>query len=108
RKIHDFQRQMPKLPADCRRVEAALLGTANCDGRKNMMPQSRRFVERLVASSLIAASAVGCSNMNNKQKGAVVGGAGGTVVGAVVGKQLGNTGAGAAVGALTGMAAGAL
>jgi uncharacterized protein YcfJ len=72
------------------------------------MPRPRKIIERFVLGSLIAVLAVGCSNMNNTQKGAVVGGAGGTVVGAIVGKQLGNTGAGAAVGALTGMAAGAL
>ena len=72
------------------------------------MRRSGRIVERLIAGSLIAVSCVGCSNMNNTQKGAAVSGAGGTVVGAIVGKQLGNTGAGAAIGAVTGLAAGAL
>ncbi|MBI3862200.1 MAG: hypothetical protein HY290_09925 [Planctomycetia bacterium] len=51
---------------------------------------------------------LGCSNMNNTQKGAVVGTAGGAGLGAIVGKQLGNTGAGAAIGAVTGLAAGSL
>jgi uncharacterized protein YcfJ len=46
--------------------------------------------------------------MNNTQKGAVVGTAGGAGLGAIVGKQLGNTGAGAAIGAITGLAAGGL
>ncbi len=72
------------------------------------MPRSWKFVERLFAGTLILASCVGCSNMNNTEKGAAVGGAGGAVVGAVIGKQLGNTGAGAAIGALTGLAGGAL
>jgi len=46
--------------------------------------------------------------MNNTQKGAVVGTAGGAGLGAIIGKQLGNTGAGAAIGAVTGLAAGSL
>src|ERR1700676_3554710 len=72
------------------------------------MVRSRNIVEHLIVGSLLAVFSSGCSNMNNTQKGAVVGGAGGTVVGAIVGKQLGNTGAGAAIGAVTGLAAGAL
>ena len=72
------------------------------------MGRAGRIVEEFVAGSLIAISCLGCSNMNNTQKGAAIGGAGGTVVGAVVGKQLGNTGAGAAIGAVTGLATGAL
>ena len=67
-----------------------------------------RLIKQLIAGSLIAAVGVGCSNMNNTEKGAAVGGIGGTAVGAIVGKQLGNTGAGAAIGAVTGLAAGAL
>jgi len=46
--------------------------------------------------------------MNNTEKGAVVGGAGGAALGAIIGKQLGNTGAGAAIGAVGGLAAGSL
>jgi hypothetical protein len=46
--------------------------------------------------------------MNNTQKGAVVGTAGGAAVGAIIGKQFGSTGAGAAIGALSGLAAGGL
>lgn len=72
------------------------------------MPRSRRIVERLFVGTLVVASCVGCSNMNNTQKGAAVGGLGGAAVGAIVGKQLGNTGAGAAIGGLTGLAGGAL
>lgn len=72
------------------------------------MSLSRKITGRIVAGTLIAVSTVGCSNMNNTQKGAVVGTAGGAAVGAIVGKQLGSTGAGAAVGALTGLAAGGL
>src|SRR5579872_6169735 len=72
------------------------------------MSRSRRIVERLFAGTLVVACCLGCSNMNNTQKGAAVGGLGGAAVGAVVGKQLGNTGAGAAIGGLAGLAGGAL
>jgi outer membrane lipoprotein SlyB len=72
------------------------------------MPTIRKLVQRVAVGVVLAASGLGCSNMNNSQKGAVVGGAGGAALGAIVGKQLGNTGAGAAVGALTGLAAGGL
>jgi len=72
------------------------------------MPASKALLERVIAGAVIASACVGCSNMNNSQKGAVVGGAGGAALGAIVGKQLGNTGAGAAVGALSGLAAGGL
>lgn len=72
------------------------------------MPRSQRIVEHLFAGALIVGSCLGCANMNNTQKGALVGTAGGAGLGAIVGKQLGNTGAGAAIGAVTGLAAGGL
>ncbi len=72
------------------------------------MPRSGRILEHVIVGSLISVSCLGCANMNNTEKGAAAGGVGGTVVGAIVGKQLGNTGAGAAIGAVTGLAAGAL
>ena len=72
------------------------------------MRGSRKVLERFIAGSILLATCVGCSNMNNTQKGAVVGTAGGAGLGAIVGKQLGNTGAGAAIGAITGLAAGSL
>ena len=72
------------------------------------MRRSQRIVERFFAGALIVGSCLGCSNMNNTQKGAVVGTAGGAGLGAIIGKQLGNTGAGAAIGAITGLAAGGL
>ena len=72
------------------------------------MAHSTRIVEHLIVGAFVAVAGVGCANMNNTEKGAAVGGVGGTVVGAIVGKQLGNTGAGAAIGAVTGLAAGAL
>jgi outer membrane lipoprotein SlyB len=69
---------------------------------------SRKVFERFAAGAILLSTFVGCSNMNNTQKGAVVGTAGGAGLGAIVGKQLGNTGAGAAIGAVTGLAAGSL
>jgi uncharacterized protein YcfJ len=72
------------------------------------MAGRKSLVKQTLVAAVIAATGVGCSNMNNSQKGAVVGGAGGAALGAVVGKQLGNTGAGAAIGALSGLAAGGL
>lgn len=72
------------------------------------MPSMKDLIQQVAVGLVLTASTLGCSNMNNSQKGAVVGGAGGAALGAIVGKQLGNTGAGAAVGALTGLAAGGL
>jgi len=72
------------------------------------MPRSNGVIERLVAGMLIAGSCLGCSNMNNTQKGAAIGTAGGAAAGAIIGKQLGSTGAGAAIGAVTGLVAGGL
>jgi len=72
------------------------------------MPRSKRIIARLVAGVLIAGSFLGCSNMNNTQKGAAIGTAGGAAAGAIIGKQLGSTGAGAAIGAVTGLVAGGL
>ncbi len=72
------------------------------------MPRSKRILGRFVAGVLIAGSCLGCSNMNNTQKGAAIGTAGGAAAGAIIGKQLGSTGAGAAIGAVTGLVTGGL
>ncbi|TWU11274.1 hypothetical protein CA54_00790 [Symmachiella macrocystis] len=56
----------------------------------------------LVGVVTICVMATGCQNMNNTEKGAVVGGASGAGIGAIVGKQLGSTGAGAAIGGVAG------
>jgi phage tail tape-measure protein len=69
---------------------------------------SRKVFERFIAGLILVSTCLGCSNMNNTQKGAAVGTAAGAGVGAIVGKQLGNTGVGAAIGAVTGLAAGGL
>ena len=51
---------------------------------------------------------VGCKSMNNTQKGAAIGVAGGTAVGALIGKWANNTAAGAIIGAAVGGTAGIL
>ena len=56
----------------------------------------------LVGAAAMCVMATGCQNMNNTEKGAVVGGASGAGIGAIVGKQLGSTGAGAAIGGVAG------
>jgi outer membrane protein OmpA-like peptidoglycan-associated protein len=51
---------------------------------------------------------IGCSSMNKKEKGAVIGAAAGAVVGGVIGNQAGSTTAGVIMGAAIGGAAGAV
>ena len=65
----------------------------------------------LAAAAFVAAGTSGCASLQNltkTQKGAIVGGAAGTAVGAVVGKYAGSTTKGAIVGAVVGGAAGAV
>jgi len=45
---------------------------------------------------------IGCQNMNNTEKGAVVGGAGGAGLGAIIGHQVGHRDAGALIGGAAG------
>ncbi len=61
-----------------------------------------------VLIALFGILASGCKSMNRTQKGAVIGGAGGGVVGAVIGRAAGNTAMGAIIGAAVGGAAGAI
>jgi len=58
--------------------------------------------------ALFAVLASGCKTMNRTQKGAVIGAAGGGVIGAVIGRAAGNTAMGAIIGAAVGGAAGAI
>ncbi|HEY7236124.1 MAG TPA: OmpA family protein [Gemmatimonadaceae bacterium] len=59
-----------------------------------------------VATMLFAAA--GCQTLNKKEQGAVIGAAGGAVVGGVVGHATGSTARGAIIGAAVGGAAGAI
>src|SRR5688572_14083959 len=56
----------------------------------------------------VTAAGSGCAHMNNTEKGAVVGGAGGTAAGAAIGAATGRPLLGAGIGALAGTAGGAL
>jgi outer membrane protein OmpA-like peptidoglycan-associated protein len=61
----------------------------------------------LVSAALLGAT--GCQTLNtNKEKGAVIGAAGGAVVGGVIGKATGSTARGAIIGAAVGGTAGAI
>ena len=65
----------------------------------------------LLAAAAFVTAGTGCASLQNltkTQKGAIVGGAAGTAVGAVVGKYAGSTTKGAIIGAVMGGAAGAV
>ncbi|NQT39785.1 MAG: glycine zipper 2TM domain-containing protein [Planctomycetes bacterium] len=61
----------------------------------------------LLSLTLLLATG-GCQSSSRADRGALLGGAGGALVGGIVGKQLGNTGAGVAIGALGGALTGAV
>ncbi|MGH8016006.1 MAG: OmpA family protein, partial [Candidatus Zixiibacteriota bacterium] len=67
----------------------------------------KKLVTILTIAALVVALS-SCSNMNKKEKGAVIGAAAGAVVGGVIGNQAGNTALGAILGAAVGGAAGAI
>jgi outer membrane protein OmpA-like peptidoglycan-associated protein len=69
------------------------------------MNKTMRMTAGLLAITLTLPA---CASMNNTQKGAVIGAAGGGAVGAVVGKKVGSTAKGAIIGAAVGGAAGAI
>ena len=69
------------------------------------MIKVRQIAMVLVLAGLFAA---GCKSMNRTQKGAVIGAAGGGVVGGVVGRAMGNTAMGAIIGATVGGVTGAV
>ena len=66
------------------------------------MPRMNRILGVPAAYALMAVSIVGCANMNNTEKGAALGGAGGAGLGAIIGHQVGHKGAGALIGGATG------
>lgn len=80
---------------------------------KTVLTTEKRSITKNISVILlmIAMSALsfsGCKTMTKSQKGAVIGGAGGGVVGAVVGRSMGNTAMGAIIGAAVGGVAGAV
>jgi len=56
----------------------------------------------------VALAATACASWNNKQKGAIIGAAGGAAAGGVIGNQTGSTARGAIIGAVIGGTAGAV
>ena len=64
----------------------------------------------LRSSALVAfaLASTACASLGNKEKGAVIGAAGGAVVGGVIGNQTGSTARGAIIGAVVGGTAGAV
>lgn len=71
-------------------------------------PTSRFFISRWLFSLLLAVSLVGCSSLNNTEKGAAAGAGAGAVAGGVIGHIVGSTAKGAIVGAVVGGTAGAI
>ena len=57
---------------------------------------------------LILTSAAGCSSLNKKEKGAIIGAAAGGAIGGIIGGNNGSTAKGAIIGAVVGGAAGAI
>jgi outer membrane protein OmpA-like peptidoglycan-associated protein len=70
------------------------------------MPPTMRLPLTLTLAGALIAGAGGCAR--NAQRGAVIGGAGGAVVGGVIGAASGSTAKGAIIGAAVGGAAGAI
>jgi outer membrane protein OmpA-like peptidoglycan-associated protein len=70
----------------------------------------RRILSSLLILSLMAllASPFGCASMSRQEKGAILGGSAGAVIGGIIGKHNNNTAAGAIIGAAVGGATGAV
>ncbi len=68
----------------------------------------RHMILTSVTFGLAAVSAAGCASMSAKEKGAIIGVAGGAAVGGAIGSSSGSTARGAIIGAAVGGAAGAI
>ena len=76
-----------------------------------MTRTTRNFAAVAALFAVTSTGLSGCAavrNMNQTERGAVIGSAGGAVLGAVIGKKVGNTAAGAIIGAAVGGTAGAV
>jgi outer membrane protein OmpA-like peptidoglycan-associated protein len=71
-----------------------------------MKPNRTTTVGALIALS--ASFTIGCSSLNNAERGVLIGAAGGAAAGAAIGKAAGSTAKGAIIGAAVGGTAGAL
>jgi outer membrane protein OmpA-like peptidoglycan-associated protein len=68
----------------------------------------RSSVLRIATAALLVIGAAGCSSMNKKEKGAIIGAAAGGAIGGIIGSNNGSTAKGAIIGAVVGGAAGAI
>jgi outer membrane protein OmpA-like peptidoglycan-associated protein len=66
------------------------------------------FIAALTVVTVAGTGFTGCARLNQTERGAVIGAAGGAAVGAVIGRQVGSTAQGAIIGAAVGGAAGAI
>ena len=69
---------------------------------------NRADARRLALLLPFAAALSGCASMKNRDRGAVIGAAGGAAIGGVIGNNTGSTARGAIIGAVVGGAAGAI
>lgn len=70
--------------------------------------KARRFLAVVLALSMVLVAASGCSGLTAREKGALVGGAGGAGLGAALGAAGGNAALGAIVGGPVGLLGGYL
>ena len=73
-----------------------------------MNTKFRSFTAVAAVLTLTGSGLTGCTSLNQTERGAVIGAAGGAAVGAVIGRQIGSTARGAVIGAALGGAAGAV
>jgi outer membrane protein OmpA-like peptidoglycan-associated protein len=93
---------------DCR-AASKLPGDPHLKGGRNMIRiHDSRSLRSVLSLLVVAASLSGCASMNSTTKGAIIGAAGGGVVGGAIGKANGSTAKGAIIGAVLGGTAGAL
>jgi outer membrane protein OmpA-like peptidoglycan-associated protein len=68
----------------------------------------KKISSYVLGMATVASMLFSCSSMNNTQKGAVIGTAGGAAAGGIIGRAAGNTALGAIIGAAVGGATGAV
>src|SRR5687768_3184975 len=77
--------------------------------QERVMTNSIRSLSMLVVAAGLGSGALtGCQSLGNREKGAIIGAAGGAAVGGVIGKNNGSTARGAIIGAVVGGTAGAI
>jgi outer membrane protein OmpA-like peptidoglycan-associated protein len=72
------------------------------------MPSQTRKLIALSSAFALATASMGCASMSRQEKGAIIGGTTGAVIGGVIGKHQGSTAKGAIIGAVIGGVAGGI